>query len=129
MLLKYHFVFTLIFCIILFPFIQWWAIIVFFSGFLIDIDHYIYYILKKRDFSLKKAYECEKKHFGKDRLHIFHTIEFYILIFSLAIFHPFFFFILIGISFHQIIDIVDVIIFPYKRGWRTKSIYAWVNRH
>ncbi|MBU1246185.1 MAG: hypothetical protein ABIJ20_04565 [Nanoarchaeota archaeon] len=129
MLLKYHFIFTLIFCIFLFQFIQWWTIAVFFSGFFIDIDHYLYYILKKRNFNLKKAYQCETKPFGRDRLHIFHTIEFYTLIFGLAIFHNFFFFILIGLSFHQLIDIVDVIIFPYKRGWRTNSIYTWINRH
>lgn len=84
---------------------------------------------KKRKFSLRKAYECERKHLGKDRLHIFHTIEFYTLIFGLAIFYELFFFFLVGITLHQLIDVSDVIIFPYKKGWRANSIYYWINRH
>src|SRR3989344_7888189 len=32
------------------------GVVIFLSSFLIDFDHYIYYIFKKKDFSLKRAY-------------------------------------------------------------------------
>ena len=110
MYLKYHFVFTLVFCIILFPFLNWWTIIVFLSGFFIDVDHYLYYIIKFKDWNLKKAYKIHFKKKYKDKLHIFHTIEFYLLIVSLNLLYPFFSYILIGVSFHLILDTIDVLL-------------------
>lgn len=58
MLPSRHFILGLILGAILFPYIGLLgAILVWFSSFLIDFDHYLWFIFIKRDFSLKKAYK------------------------------------------------------------------------
>ena len=69
MLPKYHVPFGFIFAgiiWILFPIISFnGLLIIFLSSFLIDVDHYTYFVYKKHDFSLKNAYvfatEMDKK--------------------------------------------------------------------
>ena len=86
--------------------------LIFFASVFIDFDQYIFYVQKKNDFSLKNAYnflkkETQKKH--KTMLHIFHTLEFMILIFILSFFWQGFLFIFIGMMFHSALDIGDFI--------------------
>ena len=118
---KQHIIFGLFFSLILFllfPKIGFFgAVVIFASSVLIDVDHYIYYVFKKKDFSLKRAYiwnvEISKKfcHLSKEQrkkfhkpFHFFHGIEILIVLFFLGIIYSFFFFILIGFSFHLILD-------------------------
>lgn len=98
------------------------ASIIFLASFLIDVDHYIYYVFLKKDFSLKRAYnwfvENIKKYpliQKKEResilfaICIFHTIESLILILFLSyLFHPFIF-VFIGFLFHRILDDLNAI--------------------
>ena len=86
--------------------------LIFLASFLIDFDHYVWYIQKKNDFNLKNAYnflkkESKKKH--KTMLHIFHTLEFIALTFILSFFWQGFLFIFIGMIFHSSLDIGDLI--------------------
>jgi len=88
------------------------AFLILFASIFIDFDHYVLYVEKKNDFSLKNAYnflkkESSKKH--KPMLHIFHTIEFMILILVLSFFWQGFLFIFIGMIFHSALDIGDLI--------------------
>jgi len=124
-----HFIYSLIFCIILFPFLKYWTIVIFLSGTLIDVDHYLYYILKFKDWSFRKAYHYHVKVIPIEKLHIFHTIEFYLLCFSLVFFNLFFVFIFLGISFHMVLDILDMKILNPTKNCRAASLYRWVNRH
>ena len=96
------------------------VLIFFLSSFLIDVDHYLYYIFKKKSFSLKKAYnwfviggiklrklskqERKKHNLG---IMIFHGIE-QIIILTLisAIFLPLFY-IALGFFIHLIEDLIE----------------------
>ena len=87
------------------------ASLVFLSSFLIDADHYIWWVLKKKDISFSKAYHwlknLPKNH--KLRVDISHTFEFLLFIGILSYFSKFFVFILIGLLFHSISDIINML--------------------
>ncbi len=89
-----------------------WALF-FLSAVLIDFDHYLYYVYKKRDLSLPRAYEYHKyileieldKGGQKEILMIFHTIEFFIVLLILSILFSFLWPIFFGCLFHEAIDL------------------------
>ncbi len=87
------------------------AFLIFFASVFTDFDHYTWYVLKKKDFSLKNAYIFQKKEMHikhKPIMHIFHTIEFLILILILSYFFNLLWFLLIGMLFHSFLDIIDM---------------------
>jgi len=124
MLPKYHILlgfFFALFLFIIFPKIEVVGfLIIFLSSFLIDIDHYIYYVFKKRDLSLSRAYKWfiqkRKKYLVLSRkkrnevyleIHFLHGVEILIMLFLLGLFVcKYFFYILIGFAFHLFLDII-----------------------
>ena len=94
--------------------------IVFLTSVLIDADHYLYYVYKKKDWSLKNAYswyiELSKKIMSLSRkernklylgVYIFHGIEVLFVLFLLGlIVHNIFIFAFIGVGFHMVLDMV-----------------------
>lgn len=115
MLPKWHIFIGLIFSLILLYFFKLsitFIILVFLSSILIDVDHYLFYLKKYKNFSLKKAYFWHKNlpRNHKPIMHIFHTIEFHIFVLALSfLFFPFFF-VLIGMLFHSIIDLLEMLV-------------------
>ena len=127
MLPKAHIFYGAIFSIILYliglsPFN---SILIFLSSFLIDFDHYLWYVLKKKDFNLKKAFyflkEMEKK---KPMMMVFHTFEFILLILILSFFFNPFLFILMGMLFHSLLDLIDL---KYNNEMRFREF--WFTRY
>lgn len=126
MLPKYHiilgFIFSL-FLFIIFPQIKFSGfLIIFLSSFLIDIDHYFYYIYRKKDFSLKNAYNWFVKYINKYKklpknkrnnvyiaVCIFHGIEVIIILGLLINFSKIFLFIITGFLFHYLSDYVGAL--------------------
>jgi hypothetical protein len=127
MLPKYHIFYGLIFSLILFilfpDFIGLTGFfIIFLSSFLIDVDHYLYYAISKKDFSLKNAYswfieksskanklsKAEKKKL-KTMPCIFHGIEAFFILAILSFFFPIFLFFLLGFAFHEALDAINII--------------------
>ena len=124
MLPKYHILlgfFFALFLFFIFPKIEVVGfLIIFLSSFLIDIDHYLYYVFKKRDLSLRKAYKWHirkrEKWYKLSReqrnktylgFYIFHGLEISILLFLLGLFvHILFYFIFLGHFFHLFLDLV-----------------------
>ena len=110
---RYHILLGLLFSLtiyLLFPITIIQASLLFLSSFLIDVDHYLFYIWRKKDFSLKNAYnyhiqlgKINPKN-KKPAMMIFHTAEFIILLAILSYFIPILTFILIGLLFHLILD-------------------------
>ncbi|MFW6283163.1 MAG: hypothetical protein ACOC1P_03885 [Minisyncoccales bacterium] len=94
--------------------------IIFLSSFLIDIDHYIYYVYKKKDLSLKNAYSWfikkkayfdtlskeQRKKYSSGSFLFLHGIETLIILFLLSFLLELSIlgFIAIGFSFHLITD-------------------------
>jgi len=123
MLPKYHIILSLIFVALLYlilPSLNLLELtIIFFSAVLIDFDHYLYYVYKKRNLSLKKAFKWFLKLRDKylsipkskrsSYFHsfcIFHASEPFILLIILAVFFPLFLFILLGATFHLLLDFI-----------------------
>jgi len=128
MLPRIHIIAGAIFSIILYLFFPQiklvGALIIFLSSFLIDIDHYLYYVYKKKDFSLRRAYRwfiknkdlfnrMNKKQ--KDKFYhglcFLHGFEAVILLSVAWIFlypNNLALFIILGFVFHQILDAINL---------------------
>ncbi len=143
MLPKSHILFGFLFSIILFfifPQINHTAfLIIFLASFLIDVDHYLYFVFKKRKLSLKKAYnwfierrkkwqslskEDVKKY--KQTIILFHGIEFILIFFFLSFSHILFFWALIGILFHFILDFYELIKEDFPLYVKMSQIYVYI---
>ncbi len=119
-----HLIFVLFFSFVLFllfPSIGFFGfLLIILSSILIDVDHYVYHIYKKRDFSLTRAYnwyinnrrktrhlprkEKKKIYFG---FCFFHGIEIIGIIYLLHIYiSQIFLFVLIGFSLHLVLDMI-----------------------
>jgi len=116
MLPKWHILFGLLFSLILYFFFSVSLLnssVVLLSSVIIDVDHYLFYVKRKKNWSLRKSYEwnfgLRKKH--KPILHIFHVVEFIILICASSYFLNIFLFVFIGILFHSIFDLIEMIVY------------------
>ena len=141
MLPKYHIIYGAIFSLIiyyLFPISLFHAIIIFLSSFLIDVDHYFYYVYTKKDYSLiraikwfkkerKKGLKISKKRRKESKLphYIFHGVELWIILYFLSLLNGIFFFILIGILFHMILDYIEIIRYNCIAYPKVSQIYLY----
>lgn len=124
MLPKYHillgFLFTLILKLIT-PLNNLYLGIIFLASFLIDADHYFFYILRKKDFNFEKAYwwffnkrnkyrklSLDERTEYKKPIFIFHGIEFLIFLWILSVFSEIFLFIILGAAIHIFLDILEL---------------------
>ncbi len=128
-----HLLLSILPLILLFPIYKYWSFAFLIGSYLIDFDHYLWYFIYKKDLSLKKAYWWCRETREKDQLHIFHIIEFWVLMFILSFVHIFFLLIFIGIVFHLIFDFIDYIYEEVTKGWhkstRAFSFILWLKRH
>ncbi len=115
------------------------SLIVFLSSVLIDADHYLFYAIGKRDFSYTGAYswhveqEIKAKRMAKKGIrkrgpfHLFHTIEFHILLLLLSFSNAIFFYALVGFVFHSAVDFVDLAL--TKTAYRREYFFtSWLMR-
>ena len=125
----YHFILTVIASIFLFPILGWKILLFWLGSFFVDVDHYWWYILKFKDLSLKKAYEwCNLRSKGLEPgfdFHVFHLIEFWILMLIWSLFSEFGFIIFLGLIYHNVFDFVDVIV-SNKIDRRALSFFEWI---
>ena len=142
MLVKYHIFIGFIFSIILFLIFHNITLIgagiIFFSSFLIDFDHYIYYIIKKKDTNLinsinyflrrrkdvKNMSIKERKKFYSGFCFL-HGIEILIILFIAGIFiSKYFLLIFIGFALHLALDIIEEV-YNNARVDKISIIYDW----
>lgn len=121
MLPRWHVLSGAIFCGLLkvfTPSISYSALtLIFFSSFLIDFDHYMAVVSKTKKISLFSAFDYYEKEGMKNKknhargihnkgdFHIFHTIEFHILVALLGILWTPMFYVFIGMTFHSLLDV------------------------
>lgn len=114
------------------------ASIIFLSSFLIDFDHYLYFVFKKKSFSLSKAYLFFKRHRVRWRnlsynqkekykmpILLFHGVEFLFIVFVLSFFLHLFSFFFIGFLFHLIFDYFDILINKDPEYVKLSVIYVF----
>ena len=130
---KTHFLLGILFVICLYVFFYplisiFGLLIIFLSSVFIDIDHYFYYIFRKKDLNPFRAHEwyiknmrrfhsLDKKQMKNFYLgfYFLHGIESLIILFLLGIYlSPIFNFILIGFLFHLIMDFIAEVIFEQR---------------
>ncbi|MEK6892757.1 MAG: hypothetical protein AABX07_01000 [Nanoarchaeota archaeon] len=109
--------------------------LIFLASFLIDIDHYLCAVFDTKKMSLKNAlnyYEeikirtTEERRKGirkKGNFHLFHTIEFHVLIAMLGIFWLPFLYVFIGMVFHSLLDLF----YMSKRDYLYHREFFFVN--
>jgi hypothetical protein len=112
-------IFTVVILYLLFPKITFFnLVILFFSSFLIDVDHYFYYILKKKDLNLTHCYNWYKQNVKRtlslpmnerkkiySGFYIFHGIEWIIILFLLGTyFYSPLLYVSLGFLLHFVID-------------------------
>lgn len=124
---KTHIIISSVLALTLFPIIGLNALIVFFSGILIDFDHYLQYIIDFKDYSLKRAYKYFISTVTSDVLQIFHVVEFWIILVVMAILIEFLKYVIIGMAVHIAMDFLDMQEKNIK-GARATSAIMWVLR-
>ncbi len=94
--------------------------LVFLASFLIDFDHYAASVLKTGGLGLRESFKYHNNIMIKEReekrrgirkrgdFHLFHTIEFHLLVGLLGLIWTSFFYIFIGIVFHSLLDIISL---------------------
>ncbi len=125
MLPKWHILIGFIFTFIIWifaPGLHWiYLALIFLSSFLIDFDHYMCAVGDTGSFNLFKAgkyykiieiKEKEERSKGirrRGNFHLFHTVEFHVLIGLLGILWLPLFYVFIGMVFHSLIDLFDLL--------------------
>lgn len=116
------------------------AILIFLSSVLIDIDHYLYYLYRKKNFNLKRAYKWFKDNekrfadippFKINEVYFpvcwLHGFEIMIILAILSLFWNFFLFILVGFTFHLLLDIILCTVeFPEFKHYLYSSSYKYL---
>ena len=127
-----HFVASAILAASLYPIFGLKALLIFAGGFLIDIDHYLWYIYKYRNLSLSDCYghymiQVERNDFTLNNgiLLIFHTAEFLTAIAVIALFSQYVIIFSIGLLSHYLLDLIWHIAVP-KRVIANHSILWWL---
>jgi len=127
-----------LFCI--FPPIGWFgALVIFLASVFIDVDHYLYYIIKKKDLSLKNAYgwfvnrsnqlrkmSASKRRLYKNAILIFHGVEFLAVLAALSLISPIFKFVIIGCLIHYVLDFIDYMLAKEPLYSKVSQIYTYI---
>ena len=141
MFIKGHLIGGIIFTLILVYSLNigWFAAsIVFLSSILIDVDHYIYYILKTKDLNIKRSYnwfikkvekweKINQQELSKYKIDImaFHGIEFISILAILSFINSGFIWILTGVTFHLALDHIGLSYKKYPIYAKISPIYTY----
>ena len=142
MLVKYHIILGAIASFLIYLIFQITPIqatLIFLASFLIDFDHYLIYVIKKRDLNFNRAcnwfldrrkkwaqFTRKQKKEYKRVVIIFHGIEFILFLIILSFFIPGTKFILIGVLIHLGLDYVDLIYYHDKLYSKFSQTYVYL---
>lgn len=125
-----HIIVGIIVSALLYPIYGLNVLIILISNILIDADHYLWYVLKIKNIDLVKAFKFYKNRNIRVKhgriLHIFHTAEVLILIIILSFYNKLFFFVLVGIVIHLILDVIYEFNNEYCKGLRFWSFLEYL---
>lgn len=121
-----HFLVSFILFLILYPYFGLISLLVFIGGWLIDIDHVLYYVFKFKNFSYEKAYNYfrYRKQGSKIIINIFHTIEVWALMFILSFYNIYILIISLGLFTHIFMDLLQQL-FQKKTSLRYFTLTGW----
>lgn len=116
-----------------------WAVV---GGFLIDFDHWLLSVYRTGSFSIRRSYnhyieEGKRKDYERDTLHVFHTVEFLMLMIvaaavsyvsQLAILFYMFAVTFAGMVLHILLDVISLS-YEGRMDARAISWIRWRSRH
>lgn len=120
-----HFIVSTILAIALYPFLGIDSTWVFVTGFLIDIDHYFYYIIKYRKLNVFEGNRFFKEVKLYNILLIFHTVEIFLLVVVLSFFSLIGKVLLLGLIVHHVMDVYNEIKLD-RWGSKSKSLVKYL---
>ncbi len=121
MIPRWHAVWGIIFSLLLLKISDinlFYILLIFLSSVLIDFDHYMIFVLKTGRLGLFKSFKWHEKELLKEikernkgiikkgHFHLFHTIEFHVLVYLLSYLWTGFFWVFVGMMFHSLCDFV-----------------------
>ena len=126
-----HFFSSIALSIILFPFFGLSALFAFIGGFMVDIDHYFYFIARKKKLSPRRAWNYfYGRMFMPDRptMNVFHTVEAFVALLFLSMHSTEILTLTFGFVLHMSLDFADT---WYNKFWydRSNSIVYWLVSH
>jgi|TARA_Y100000310_G_C20589924_1_gene767448 hypothetical protein len=125
MKLRHHFIITSIICLMLFRTAGLFNVLTVFAfGVLVDADHYLWYILKFKKFSISKAMKFFTE--IKDANHVlllFHCVEWFIPLFVLSMYFEIAWYAMLGFAVHISMDYLDSKFF--NKDGRNLSLLGW----
>jgi hypothetical protein len=123
----YHFIASLVLVAVLYPYFGAASLIVFLTGWLIDADHALYYVLKFRDFNWNRMYSYFREQKSRKKIiNIFHTLEFYILIAVLSFYSTYFLIAAMGLFVHVAMDIMHNLASTKYCCPRYRTLTGWI---
>ena len=129
-----HFAVSAILAAIFYPAYGINSIFIIAGGVLIDIDHYLWYILRFKKYNMKECYEYCATGTKKDNwkyvigsLFVFHNIEFLALSIALSFYFPWAFMYTIGLLSHYLLDLIWHIK-AVKKPTHALSFMIWLMR-
>ena len=144
MLPKTHIILGLVFSLILFNLFPEIGLLGFFTifiaSFMIDIDHYIFFVWFKKNPSPKAAFlwfitknkyylslpTIERKKAPTSPC-ILHGLEAIVILLALSLVNNFFFFILVGFLFHEILDFISITYYGFSYNHILSQTYNILN--
>ena len=117
-----------------------YILLLFFSSFLMDVDHYFCSVAKTRKLGLFNAFNYNEKLVEEEKrkhkqglkersdFHLFHTIEAHILIGLLSLFWVGFFYVLLGMIFHSLLDLYCLLFLEKRLYVREYFFVFWISR-
>lgn len=109
----------------------YYVLVVMFANFFIDTDHYIASCIRlKRVLSLKESFKyhdnktkryLQHKKIPED-MHLFHTIEYHLIVLLLSLIHIVFFYIFLGMLIHSITDYISL----HRKKMKDRRFYSFI---
>jgi len=126
MKIRHHFLITGAICLFIYPQVGLLNVLVAMAfGVLVDVDHYLYYIIKFKSFDIKKS----MNYFSniKDASHIllpFHWVEWCVVLLVLSLYFEIATYALLGYTIHISLDYLQMK-FRKKKDGRNLSLLGW----
>lgn len=116
-----HFIVSFVLALAIYPFFGSYSFLVLVSGFLIDVDHYLYYLLSGRGWNPFEANDFFIKVKSYNILCVFHTIELFLAVVVYAFFSRYGVILLVGLVVHHMMDLYSEYVLD-RMDSKSKSI-------
>ena len=123
MTLRQHATLTAAASLFLLPFWNWTQLLLFSAGsVLIDVDHYLLYVWRRKRLGIADMFEYHQELFTRRAsipyagICIFHTVDFFALCLVLALWFPLLWYLLAGLVFHFLLDVLFLLRHDYALG-------------